>query len=50
MPLPVYKVTVHGEAHNQQFTVECHVAGSKAPLVGKEQVAVKLNKRLRKLH
>lgn len=36
MPLPVYKVTeVHGEAHNQQFTVECHVAGSKAPLVGK---------------
>ncbi|WP_407331348.1 ribonuclease III [Enterovibrio sp. 27052020O] len=35
-PLPAYNVTkVHGEAHNQQFTVECEVAGLDRPVVGK---------------
>ncbi|MEI8610792.1 ribonuclease III [Enterovibrio norvegicus] len=35
-PLPAYNVTkVQGEAHNQQFTVECEVAGLERPVVGK---------------
>jgi ribonuclease-3 len=35
-PLPVYTVTtIKGEAHNQQFTVECEVAGIGQPVVGK---------------
>ncbi|AMG30146.1 ribonuclease III [Grimontia hollisae] len=35
-PLPAYNVTkVQGEAHNQQFTVECEVAGLDRPVVGK---------------
>ncbi len=35
-PLPAYNVTkVHGEAHNQQFTVECDVAGLDGPVLGK---------------
>ncbi|OEF51194.1 ribonuclease III [Enterovibrio norvegicus] len=35
-PLPAYNVTkVQGEAHNQQFTVECEVAGLERPAVGK---------------
>ncbi|NLS12842.1 ribonuclease III [Vibrio sp. SM6] len=35
-PLPEYTVTnIKGEAHNQEFTVECHVAGMDKPVVGK---------------
>ncbi|MDD1782918.1 ribonuclease III [Enterovibrio sp. ZSDZ35] len=35
-PLPAYNVIkVQGEAHNQQFTVECEVAGLDRPVVGK---------------
>lgn len=35
-PLPAYNVTkVQGEAHNQQFTVECEVTGLDRPVVGK---------------
>ncbi|MFD2178695.1 ribonuclease III [Veronia pacifica] len=35
-PLPAYNVTkVQGEAHNQQFTVECEVTGLERPVVGK---------------
>ncbi len=34
-PLPVYTVTnIKGEAHNQQFTVECEVAGMEKPVIG----------------
>lgn len=36
LPLPAYTVTkVHGEAHNQEFTVQCDVAGLEKPVVGK---------------
>ncbi len=35
-PLPVYLVTnIKGEAHNQEFTVSCEVAGIGTPVVGK---------------
>lgn len=35
-PLPAYNVVkVHGEAHDQQFTVECEVAGLDRPVLGK---------------
>ena len=35
-PLPVYTVTnIKGEAHNQEFTVECKVAGVDKPVIGK---------------
>jgi ribonuclease-3 len=35
-PLPVYSVTkIKGEAHNQEFTVSCEVAGIGTPVVGK---------------
>ena len=35
-PLPVYTVTnIKGEAHNQEFTVECKVAGVHKPVIGK---------------
>ncbi|OEE14784.1 ribonuclease III, partial [Vibrio cyclitrophicus] len=35
-PLPVYTVTnIKGEAHNQEFTVECEVAGVDKPVIGK---------------
>ncbi|MBN3493253.1 ribonuclease III [Vibrio neptunius] len=35
-PLPVYTVTnIKGEAHNQQFTVSCEVAGVGSPVIGK---------------
>ncbi|NOH98586.1 ribonuclease III [Vibrio sp. 99-70-13A1] len=35
-PLPVYTVTnIKGEAHNQEFTVECEVAGADKPVIGK---------------
>ncbi len=35
-PLPVYEVTkIKGEAHNQEFTVACEVAGSDKPVIGK---------------
>ncbi|WP_162045604.1 ribonuclease III [Vibrio taketomensis] len=35
-PLPVYTVTnIKGEAHNQEFTVSCEVAGIGAPVIGK---------------
>ncbi|HHC7365328.1 TPA: ribonuclease III [Vibrio parahaemolyticus] len=35
-PLPVYTVTnIKGEAHNQEFTVECEVAGVNKPVIGK---------------
>ncbi|HCE3220932.1 TPA: ribonuclease III [Vibrio parahaemolyticus] len=35
-PLPVYIVTnIKGEAHNQEFTVECEVAGVDKPVIGK---------------
>ncbi|WP_070970398.1 ribonuclease III [Vibrio sonorensis] len=35
-PLPVYTVTnIKGEAHNQQFTVSCEVAGIGEPVIGK---------------
>ncbi|HCE3378858.1 TPA: ribonuclease III [Vibrio parahaemolyticus] len=34
--LPVYTVTnIKGEAHNQEFTVECEVAGVDKPVIGK---------------
>ncbi len=35
-PLPVYTVTnIKGEAHNQEFTVACDIAGIGAPVIGK---------------
>jgi ribonuclease-3 len=35
-PLPVSTVTkIKGEAHNQEFTVECEVAGVDKPVIGK---------------
>ena len=35
-PLPVYTVTnIKGEAHNQEFMVECEVAGVDKPVIGK---------------
>lgn len=35
-PLPAYNVIkVHGEAHNQEFTVECSVAGLERSVIGK---------------
>ncbi|MGF1697728.1 ribonuclease III [Vibrio lamellibrachiae] len=35
-PLPVYTVTnIKGEAHNQEFTVSCDVAGLGQPVIGK---------------
>ncbi len=35
-PLPVYTVTnIKGEAHNQEFTVSCEVAGIGKPVIGK---------------
>ncbi|HBC0007167.1 TPA: ribonuclease III [Vibrio parahaemolyticus] len=35
-PLPVYTVTnIKGEAHNQEFTIECEVAGVDKPVIGK---------------
>ncbi len=35
-PLPVYTVSkIKGEAHNQEFTVECEVAGIGKPVIGK---------------
>ncbi|PJC86285.1 ribonuclease III [Vibrio sp. HA2012] len=35
-PLPVYSVSnIKGEAHNQEFTVACEVAGMDAPVIGK---------------
>lgn len=35
-PLPLYNVIkVQGEAHDQQFTVECEVAGMDTPVLGK---------------
>ncbi|HFS8457300.1 TPA: ribonuclease III [Vibrio cholerae] len=35
-PLPVYTVTnIKGEAHNQEFTVACEVAGMDTPVIGK---------------
>lgn len=35
-PLPVYNVVkVQGEAHDQQFTVECEIAGLEKPVLGK---------------
>ncbi|WPC73719.1 ribonuclease III [Vibrio porteresiae] len=35
-PLPVYTVTnIKGEAHNQEFTVSCEVAGVGEPVIGK---------------
>ncbi|HCH0720173.1 TPA: ribonuclease III [Vibrio parahaemolyticus] len=35
-PLPVYTVTnIKGEAHNQEFKVECEVAGVDKPVIGK---------------
>ncbi len=35
-PLPVYTVTkIKGEAHNQEFTVSCDIAGVEKPVVGK---------------
>lgn len=35
-PLPAYTVTnIKGEAHNQEFTVSCEVAGINQPVVGK---------------
>lgn len=34
-PLPAYTVTnIKGEAHNQEFTVSCQVAGIKKPVIG----------------
>ena len=48
-PLPAYTVTnIKGEAHNQEFTVSCEVAGINQPVVGKgisrvaEQAAAEL--------
>ena len=35
-PLPIYIVTnIKGEAHNQEFTVSCEVAGVGSPVIGK---------------
>ena len=35
-PLPTYTVTkIKGEAHNQEFTIECIVAGLDEPVIGK---------------
>ena len=35
-PLPAYTVTnIKGEAHNQEFTVSCDVAGIGQPVIGK---------------
>ncbi len=35
-PLPIYTVTnIKGEAHNQEFSVACEVAGMDAPVIGK---------------
>ncbi|RJX70500.1 ribonuclease III [Vibrio sinensis] len=35
-PLPVYTVTnIKGEAHNQEFTVACEIAGVGSPVIGK---------------
>ncbi|MCJ2376007.1 ribonuclease III [Vibrio sp. ZSDZ34] len=35
-PLPVYTVTtIKGEAHNQEFTVACEVAGMDKPVIGR---------------
>ncbi|MCE7554386.1 ribonuclease III [Aliivibrio fischeri] len=35
-PLPTYTVTkIKGEAHNQEFTIECIVAGLDKPVIGK---------------
>ena len=35
-PLPTYTVTkIKGEAHNQEFTIECFVAGLDEPVIGK---------------
>ncbi|EKO3557384.1 ribonuclease III [Vibrio metschnikovii] len=35
-PLPIYIVTnIKGEAHNQEFTVSCDVAGIATPVIGK---------------
>ncbi len=35
-PLPVYTVTnIKGEAHNQEFTVSCDIAGIGMPVIGK---------------
>ncbi|MDD9176255.1 ribonuclease III [Aliivibrio finisterrensis] len=35
-PLPTYTVTkIKGEAHNQEFTIECIVAGLDTPVIGK---------------
>lgn len=34
-PLPVYTVTkIKGEAHNQEFTVSCEIAGAEQPIIG----------------
>ncbi|MGF1741298.1 ribonuclease III [Vibrio profundum] len=34
-PLPVYTVTkIKGEAHNQEFTVSCEIAGAQQPIIG----------------
>ncbi|MEH6530363.1 ribonuclease III [Photobacterium frigidiphilum] len=36
LALPAYTVTkVHGEAHNQEFTVQCEVTGLDKPVIGK---------------
>ncbi|MGF1763112.1 ribonuclease III [Aliivibrio kagoshimensis] len=36
LPLPAYNVTnIKGEAHNQEFTVECDISGMEKPVVGK---------------
>ncbi|MBD1572397.1 ribonuclease III [Vibrio sp. S17_S38] len=35
-PLPIYIVEkIKGEAHNQEFTVSCDIAGVSAPVIGK---------------
>ncbi len=35
-PLPIYTVsTIKGEAHNQEFTVSCEIAGVDNPVIGK---------------
>ncbi|MCG3731416.1 ribonuclease III [Vibrio cincinnatiensis] len=35
-PLPLYNVTqIKGEAHNQEFSVSCEVAGIAEPIIGK---------------
>ncbi|PSW04703.1 ribonuclease III [Photobacterium lipolyticum] len=36
LPLPAYTVVkVHGEAHNQEFTVQCDITGLDKPVIGK---------------